>query len=380
MKIKARFAGIALLALSSTALGSTALGATGASAQPLHTALSSKAVFVQTDNPAGNTVVAYHRAGDGTLSPAGVYPTTGLGGVLTGSVADHLASQGSLLEDDDLLYAVNAGSNSVTTFAVRGDGLSRRQVIDSGGEFPVSITAHGKFVYVLNARNGGSVQGYLRAGDHLLKIPGWNRSLGLDPTRTPEFTHTVGQIGFTPDGSQLVVTTKAGGQSILVFGVSRAGALSATPVVNADPGNVPFSFTFDRADHLVLTEAGPSAVATFQVKRDGTVQLIDRALTGGAATCWVVASRNRLFASNSGTNTVTGYDVDRGGALVSTGDTATDAGPVDAAVSSNGHFLYLQTGVAGLVDEFRVRPNGTLINIGSVTVPGGAGGEGIVAS
>ena len=29
------------------------------------------AVFVQTDNPSGNQVVAYHRASDGTLGPAG---------------------------------------------------------------------------------------------------------------------------------------------------------------------------------------------------------------------------------------------------------------------------------------------------------------------
>src|SRR3954447_25713250 len=53
----------------------------------------SHAVFVQTDDPAGNTVVAYHRDGDGTLTQAGSYPTGGLGGVLTGSVVDHLASK-----------------------------------------------------------------------------------------------------------------------------------------------------------------------------------------------------------------------------------------------------------------------------------------------
>jgi hypothetical protein len=39
-------------------------------------------VFVQTDNTSGNQVVAYHRAADGTLSPAGTYATGGLGGVL----------------------------------------------------------------------------------------------------------------------------------------------------------------------------------------------------------------------------------------------------------------------------------------------------------
>src|SRR5579862_3779698 len=56
-------------------------------------------VFVQTDNTAGNSVVAYHRRADGSLRQAGSYPTGGLGGQLAGSVVDHLASQGSLSYD-----------------------------------------------------------------------------------------------------------------------------------------------------------------------------------------------------------------------------------------------------------------------------------------
>ena len=86
-------------------------------------------MFVQTDNPAGNTVVAYDRGPDGALHQAGMYATGGVGGVLAGSVVDHLASQGSLALDraHGLLYAVNAGSNTITVFAVHGDRLVRRR-------------------------------------------------------------------------------------------------------------------------------------------------------------------------------------------------------------------------------------------------------------
>jgi hypothetical protein len=52
-------------------------------------------VFVQTDNLAGNQIVAYDQAANGSLTQAGTYNTGGLGGVLEGSVVDHLASQGS---------------------------------------------------------------------------------------------------------------------------------------------------------------------------------------------------------------------------------------------------------------------------------------------
>src|SRR5262249_23875703 len=209
-------------------------------------------VSVQTDNLAGNTIVAYDRAGDGSIHVAGGYPTGGKGGALTGAVVDFLASQGSLVSDrqNRVLYAVNAGSDSLTVFAAAGVRLARRQVVSSGGSFPVIVAAHVNVVYVLNARYGGSVQGYLRVGQHLLLVPSWHRSLGLDPTLTPEFTSTPGQVAFTPDGRKLVVTTKGNGSAIDVFAVNPLGGLSAQPVVNPDPAQLPFAVTFDASARL----------------------------------------------------------------------------------------------------------------------------------
>jgi hypothetical protein len=43
---------------------------------------------------------------------------------------------------------------------VNGDRLARRQVLSSGGTFPVSVAVHGDLVYVLNALGGGRLQGY----------------------------------------------------------------------------------------------------------------------------------------------------------------------------------------------------------------------------
>src|SRR5262249_17363146 len=170
---------------------------------------------------------------------------------------DSLAPQGPRVPDrqNRVLYAVNAGSDSLTVFAAHGDRLARRQVVSSGGSFPVSVAAHGNVVYVLNARDGGSVQGYLRVGQHLLLVPSWHRSLGLDPTLTPEFTSTPGQVAFTPDGRKLVVTTKGNGSAIDVFAVNPLGGLSAQPVVNPDPGQVPFAVSFDAGGRLVVAEA-----------------------------------------------------------------------------------------------------------------------------
>ena len=98
---------------------------------------------------------------------------------------------------------------------------------------------------------------------HLLPIPDANRPLGLDPTATPQFTHTPGQVAFSPGGSHLIVTTKANGNDIDVFGIGAGGGLSAHPVVNSEPGTIPFGIAFDPAGHLVVAETGINALATY---------------------------------------------------------------------------------------------------------------------
>ena len=362
------------LPFATPALASTAAPAFGSGG-------ASHAVFAATDNTSGNQVVAYYRASDGTLSPAGTYATGGLGGVLAGSVVDHLASQGSLSYDPGhgLLYAVNAGSDTVSVFAVNGDRLALRQVLSSGGSFPVSVAVHGDLVYVLNALAGGRLAGYRVLGGGLVPIPGSGRALGLNPSASPQFTNTPGQVAFSPDGSQLIVTTKANGNDIDVFGVQFGGQLSAAPVVNSEPGTVPFAISFDVYGHLLIAEAGTNALATFTVAPSGTVSLVDAVGTGDSATCWVAPAGPFLFASSAGSAAESGYLSSFGGQLSLLGGATTEAGTVDASAAAGGRFLYVQTGGSGIVDEFAVGAGASLTEIGAVTVPSAVGGEGIVA-
>ncbi|MFE5038999.1 hypothetical protein [Streptomyces sp. NPDC056683] len=139
----------------------------------------------------------------------------------------------------------------------------RRQVVPSGGDFPVGVAVHGDLVYVLNALGGGSVQGFRNVRGSLVKVDAWHRSLGLDPAATPQFTHTPGQVAFTPDARALVVATKVGANTMDVFQVGRSG-IAARPVVTPTHGAVPFGCTFDALGRLVVTEAGTNSVATFR--------------------------------------------------------------------------------------------------------------------
>ena len=371
-----------------TAAGAAATAISALSALPARAATrdvlrgQAPAVFVQTDDTTGNTIVAYERTAAGGLQQAGSYPTGGNGGVVAGSVVDHLSSEGSLAFDlrAHLLYAVNAGSNTITVFRVLGDRLIRSQVISSGGQFPVSIAVRGNQVFVLNAWGGASVSGFVQLGGYLIPVPSWTRNLGLGTSSSTVFTGTPGQIGFTPDGAHLMVTTKNAANTVDVFQDGPFG-LSAAPAATSLPGEVPFGFTFDAYGHLALTETGTDTVATFAIGPDGTLTQLGSAPTGQAATCWITAAPDgTLYASNAGSGTESSLSTQPDGTVTLLGTTPTDVGTVDAAASSDGQYLYVQAGGPGNVDAYRINPGGSLTETGSVTVPGAVGGEGIVAS
>jgi hypothetical protein len=341
-----------------------------------------RVVFVQTNELTGNQVAVYDRRPDGHLTRAGTYPTGGLGGAAApGNESDRLASQGSLVYDRGhrLLLAVNAGSDTVSAFRVHGDRLRLVDVEGSGGQFPASIGVHGDLAYVLNSGATGIVQGFWIGKHGLTPIAGSARSLGLANSNPPNFLTAPGQVGFTPDGGKLLVTTKASGSLIDVFSVGSDGLLSATPVANPSATPVPFAFTFEPSGRLVAGEAGASSVTTYVIQPGGTLTDPRSQSDGQAALCWILQVRGVYYVSNTGSNTLSSFRVDPSGqpTLLAPVAATTNPGPIDLA-SSDG-FLYAETGTNGTVDEFRVGPDGTLVPIGVVDdLPPGI--EGIAAT
>ena len=344
----------------------------------------SHAVFVQTDNANGNQILAYHRANDGTLTFSASYDTLGKGAKEVGAPVDPLASQSSLVYDPDhaLLYSVNSGSDTISVFGVSGDRLSLRQVLWSGGQFPSSITANHDLVYVLNAGGAGNVYGYHVDGGRLSPIAGSSRSLGLNNTNPPAFLTAPAQVALTPDGDNLVVTTK-GNNTIDVFRVKGHGLLSDAPYVNQSAGPVPFGFTFDSKSRLVVTEVGPNAVSTYEVHNSGVLEPVSTSVKDNqAAACWIAFANGTFYVANAGSSTLSAYQVDNHGVASLTNPVAahTSGGPIDLAATPDGKYLYSQNSAAGTVDEFRVQSDGSLVSIGRITgLPQVSGMEGIVA-
>jgi 6-phosphogluconolactonase (cycloisomerase 2 family) len=346
------------------------------------------AVFVQTDNPAGNQVIAFAEQPDGQLSQQEVVSTGGVGGVEDGLAqaggGGGLASQSSLTYDParHLLFAVNAGSDTISVLSVDGDSVRLDQVLRSGGEFPNSIAVHDNVVYVANAGGAGSVSGFWIFGRYLVPIPGSTRSLGLDDTNPANFHTGPGQVTFSPNGSELLVNTKEATNSIDAFHVGLFGYLSTAPTVTPDDSNGPFAFAWTPSGQLVVAEVASSALHTFAFGPHGTLTSLSASVSDGqVAQCWVIAADGSYYVANAGSNDLSEYTVAADGtpALVAPVAATTGAEAEDLTASANGKYLYEEAGAAGALDEFRINPGGSLTPIGSI--PGlGAGIEGIATN
>lgn len=387
MKVRLGVAGAGILGAAAVVATVTIASAN----EPVRQVGADHAVFVQGNELVGNMIHVFERSDDGVLTAGSTYATGGKGGDQVDAPTDSLASQGSLVYDDrtSRLLAVNAGSGTVTSFRVRGRELTDRQVVSSGGDFPSSVAVSGSLAYVMNAGGAGSVQGFRITEKGLKPIGGSRRSLGLHNKKVPLFSSSPGQVAFTPDGRDLVVTTKSA-NTVEVFPIGRDGRPAARAVVNKSAGGVPFAITFDASGRMLVAEAEKSTVTRYAVRRDGTLKVLQKPLPNGQETlCWLERAGDFFFGGNTGNSTVTGYRTDRHGKLaltdrvgIATPPSARSQGVIDLAVTKDQRFLYVQNATSGTVDGFRIGRNGSLTKVTTLTgLPPFAesGMEGIVA-
>jgi 6-phosphogluconolactonase (cycloisomerase 2 family) len=316
------------------------------------------AIYTQTNALEHNELVAYRRAPDGTLAPAGSFDTGGAG---TGA---GLPAQGAIARDGRWLFVVNAGSDDVTTFDLASGAPVRVAQTPSGGTEPVSVTARHGIVYILDAGGTGNIAGFrLDARGGLDAIEGSIQPLGGEAV-------TATEIAFSPDGDTLIVTERDGGR-IDAYPVDFSGRAHA-PTSTPSNGPTPFGFDFTPVGELVVSEAAGSAASAYAVLGEGHLATISASVPNTQkAACWlVVDERGRYaFTANAGSGTLSSYRIGPFGRLVLdaavAGSTGAGSHPVDMAFGARGRYLYALANTAGTITVFRV-DGGSLTAVGSV--------------
>jgi 6-phosphogluconolactonase len=323
------------------------------------------AVYVLT-NQVNNEVAVFRRTAKGRLTFAEAFPTGGAGDPVPQGMdppTDPLASQGALIigPGNRFLFAVNAGSNQISVLKIKKNRLTMVDLVDSGGIRPISLALHDDLLYVLNEGGTPNITGFtVEENGTLTPLAGSTQPLIGGAAADPA------QIGFSSDGSLLLVTEKAGNR-IDTYTIDDDGLPSA-PINNPSNGMTPFGFAFNNSGTLVVSEAfggapGASAASSYSAPDNGILSVVSGSVANSqTAACWVVIPNNGKFAfvSNTGSGTISSYRVGREVewlALVDSiaGDTGMGSSPIDMTLSNNSRFLYVHAAGSQSVVSFRVK-------------------------
>jgi 6-phosphogluconolactonase len=340
---------------------------------PMNRTISAGAVYVQT-NATPNEVIAFRRAGDGSLDRIGSVATGG-----EGTSSPHLTSQGSvaLTRDSRHLLVTNAASDDLSVFSVVDDGsIELRDRVHTGAA-PKSVAERDGLVVVLNTGEPALASFRLHA-EGIEPVAGGDQALDVsdaDPA----------QVAFSPDGSMIVVTER-GTDSIVTYEVAPDGTLGDSSTI-ASEGPTPYGFAFTTGGTLVVTEAfraekGAAAASSYAIV-DGSLEPRTSSVGNGRSEiCWAVVTPDDrfAFATNFADGAVSRFAIASDGSLSLEDATAGIAvegmtGLRDEDLSSDGRFLYAIDADGGRIYGWSVEADGSLEPVGSwdglpVTVAG----------
>ncbi|MDQ6869624.1 MAG: lactonase family protein [Pseudomonadota bacterium] len=327
------------------------------------------AVFAMTNRARNNEVIAFSRAANGRLTETGRFSTGG-----SGIGVDFDTQHGLVLSPDHrYLYAANPGSDDVSVFRVEGSELDLIQSVYAGDE-PLSIARFGNLLYVLDGSVAGNqITGFTVATNGTLTpLPNSNKALS-SPIAVP------GDIVFSPDGSELLVTQKVASTIGFTIDVFRIGAdgLPSDPVPNQSSGPRPFSAAFDTAGRLFVVESGlpvfnNAGVSSYTLNPSASalVPITGSAKNGQTDGCWIVITENQRYAytANFISGTIASYRIFSNGTVALINGVAAPEGdksqPTDLAFSTGSRYLYNLLRGTGGVAAYRVEGNGSLTAIG----------------
>jgi 6-phosphogluconolactonase len=381
------------------------------------------AFYTQSNNPAGNTVIAFRRAANGMITQSKVVNTGGKGAKATPPFGFPIADgSGSvdLTPNGKLLFVVNAGDNSVSSFQITASGPKLVSHVSSHGKLPISLTSSGDLLYVVNETSANIFGWRFSSTGKLTPIAGSDQKLtAVTPKGKKDKVGVTAGIGFADNGRVLAVTERGLPRhygEIDTFVVKSNGSAGPSHAF-ATPGiaNV-FGFSAT-GQYLLVSNAGyvatasgvtpnpadftqfTGSAATYKVSTTGTLKLVKNTPTNGRAACWLVVTKNgkTAFVTNtlssgippaggptSGAGAVSSLSVAGNGKMTLAKQANTGPGfPSDEALSADGKYLYVTDAsvilpFASHIDVYRLGPGGTMTHIQATpdSLPSGVSGAG----
>ncbi|KAF3922241.1 hypothetical protein ABW20_dc0101736 [Dactylellina cionopaga] len=355
-----------------------------------------KAIYFQTNMPTGNSVVAIPIMSNGGLdtSKYSTHATGGNGGAgmdAKNATAgpDALFSQDAVVVKDKMLFATNAGSNTLTMFNIDPRHPTCLTMVGNPaytmGDFPVAVAYSKKLktACVLNSGTSDGVACYSVSARTGLKPLDKNaRKFNLGQSNPPVgATGTVSDIFFTPDSKSLIVMVKGNPVTsvagfVAVFPVQN-GKVSLTPVKSNPAGSVVlFGSSMISNTDIIATDAGFGTIKlTLNPQTHVVVTDVKNTIAGQAATCWTAFSpkTGSVYVTDIKMNRIEEINASSGKIVSVLNFTNGNTGNIDDVVG--GDFLYSLSPSTGKVDIAVVSlagGQGKMKELGTFSIANGA--------
>ncbi len=288
-------------------------------------------VYVESNDPAGNAILAYKRMDDGSLTPLpdSPFPTGGLGITPTFDLGPFDSDQEIIANDDrSLLFAVNGGSDTIAVFKIHNDGSLtpvNGSPFPSGGSNPVSLGLSDEILCVVNKDKNPNHPGLflpsyttfrVTDGGRLIPVPKSTLydSLGSDPT----------QALISPDGGLMFNANFLGGV-LRTFAIGENGRLNARALMPLPPsefaenGKPPLPLglaVHPEKPFLYVGFVTINRIGIYRYDNSGALHFLRSVPNSGKAVCWLLLNKDgsRLYASNTGDLSVSVYDTSKNAA------------------------------------------------------------------
>src|SRR6201997_1546883 len=362
--------------------------------------------------------IATGGAGSGLISP--IYHI---------SRPNHFEGAGSvrLTPDRRFLFATNGGDNSVSSFAVDKEGwltlvdVKRTGNTTNGGAKSVAYAPSSRTLYLVHTFGPDHIrlmsvddEGNLtpRPEKYSVSTMDWPNRVPTMAVLSPDGKFLV--LGTTfdelpsrknPDGSLIlwiprgnngelhsIASNAPDPDGIIVFPVGADGALGE-PSFYDGGGASPFyiAFLHNRTDTFIIGEAVSDGLAIGRIDADGKVNVgpvvpVDTSAGVPSELCWLAVSPDdrTVFATNFGYSNLSSFRID-GNVLTVAKDPAcpkvpgdgtfraidgvVSSGPSDNRLTPGGDYLYQIYGNASKLVGYATKPDGSLEEVTSVTIP-----------
>ena len=318
--------------------------------------------------------------------------TVGCGDGGGGGGSGGLGTIGGVPTTTSIVYVTNNGSDDVSGYTINTTTgvltpIAGSPFADIANPSAIAVSSNGFFAFITNTGSHNTVTAFRVATDGaLLTVP----STTVNPNPAPVGLDPVAVV-ISPD-TQFLYVANRGSDTVTAFAIGDGAVLTLIPPTNSKPNPISAQGTAPRGlaissdgRFLYVANSGSNTVTAFEIDADGRLTLIP---PGAAASnpisvegtapkgLTIVPNRSLLYASNSTSNNVTAFQIETSGLLTMTPSAAGAPNPISVGgitpnaimASSNGQFLYTANG-DGTVTTFAIG-NGGFLTLASAS--GGA--------